>query len=126
MTRQLQNSTVKFEKVNRRLLQNDLRPQLQKQQRQLQQTQYHLQNMVTSLVNSYRQRFAVACSKMEAVSPLATLARGFSISETAKGTVLKKTSQVKIGQPLKTRLNDGWVESQVTHIEKVKAKRVSK
>lgn len=63
MTRQLQSSTAKFEKVNRRLLQNDLRPHLQKQQRQLQQTQYHLQNMVTSLVNSYRQRFAVACSK---------------------------------------------------------------
>ncbi len=93
MTRQLQNSTAKFERVNRRLLQNDLRPQLQKQQRQLQQTQYHLQNMITSLVNSYRQRFAVACSKMEAVSPLATLARGFSISETAEGTVLKKPAK---------------------------------
>ncbi|SQI37625.1 Exodeoxyribonuclease 7 large subunit [Providencia alcalifaciens] len=107
-------------------MQNDLRPQLQRQQRQLQQTQYHLQNMLTHLVTRYRQRFAVACSKMEAVSPLATLARGFSISETPEGTVLKKTSQVKLGQQLKTRLNDGWVESQVTNIQKVRTKKSTK
>ena len=63
---------------------------------------------------------------MEAVSPLATLARGFSISETPEGTVLKKTSQVKLGQQLKTRLNDGWVESQVTNIQKVRTKKSTK
>jgi exodeoxyribonuclease VII large subunit len=126
MTRQLQTASVKFDRANRRLQQNDLRPQLQKQQRHLQQTQYHLQNMMTQLVNSYKQRFAVACSKMEAVSPLATLARGFSISEAPDGAVLKKTTQVKLGQQLRTRLNDGWVESEITHIEQVKAKRSTK
>lgn len=78
---------------------------------------------MTELLNRYKQSFAVACSKMETVSPLATLARGFSISETADGTVLKKTSQVKLGQKLKTRLNDGWVESEVTEVTKMKAKR---
>ncbi|MBN4863323.1 MULTISPECIES: exodeoxyribonuclease VII large subunit [Providencia] len=126
MTRQLQTASVKFDRANRRLQQNDLRPQLQKQQRHLQQVQYHLQNMMTQLVNSYRQRFAVACSKMEAVSPLATLARGFSISETPDGAVLKKTTQVKLGQQLRTRLNDGWVKSEITHIEKVKARRATR
>lgn len=93
INRQLQSSTFKFDKNQRRLMQNDLRPQLQRQQRQLQQTQYHLQNMLTHLVTRYRQRFAVACSKMEAVSPLATLARGFSISETPEGTVLKRPAK---------------------------------
>lgn len=126
ISRQLQFASFTFDKNQRRLMQNDLRPQLQRQQRQLQQTQYHLQNMLTQLVNNYRQRFAVACSKMEAVSPLATLARGFSISETTDGAVLKKTSQVKLGQQLKTRLNDGWVESQVTNIQKVRAKKSPK
>ncbi|OAT54929.1 exodeoxyribonuclease VII large subunit [Providencia heimbachae] len=126
ITRQLQSATLSFEKSERRLLQNDLRPQLQKQQRQLQQTQFHLQNMLSNLVNGYRQRFAVACSKMEAVNPLATLARGFSISEAPNGEVLKKTSQVKLGQQLRTRLNDGWVESEITHIEKNKAKKTTK
>ena len=123
INQQRQNATLKFEKLERRLLQSDLRPSLQKQQRQLQQTQYFLQNKMTQLVSGYRQRFAVACSKMEAVSPLATLARGFSISEDPAGKVLKKTTQVKLGQQLKTRLNDGWIESKIVHIEKIKPKK---
>lgn len=123
MVRRLQVVEMRHEQLQRRLTQQDLRPQLQKQQRSLQQTQYHLQNMMSGLLNSYRQRFAVACSKMDTVSPLATLARGFSISETSDGIVLKKTSQVKLGQKLKTRLNDGWVESEITDITKIKAKR---
>lgn len=126
IARRLQIAEMRHEQLQRRLTQQDLRPQLQKQQRSLQQTQYHLQNMMSGLLNSYRQRFAVACSKMEAVSPLATLARGFSISETSDGIVLKKTSQVKLGQKLKTRLNDGWVESEITDITKTKAKRTSR
>lgn len=123
ITKRMQNAQIRHEQLQRRLSQQDLRPQLQRQQRSLQQTQYHLQNMASELLNGYKQRFAVACSKMETVSPLATLARGFSISETADGTVLKKTSQVKLGQKLKTRLNDGWVESEVTEVTKLKAKR---
>ncbi|HEF8772217.1 exodeoxyribonuclease VII large subunit [Providencia manganoxydans] len=123
MTRRMQNAQMRYEQLQRRLSQQDLRPQLQRQQRSLQQTQYYLQNRVSELLNSYKQRFAVACSKMETVSPLATLARGFSISETTDGTVLKKTSQVKLGQKLKTRLNDGWVESEVTEVTKLKTKR---
>lgn len=123
ITRRLQTAQLRHDQLQRRLSQQDLRPQLQRQHRSLQQTQYHLQNMMTELLNSYKQRFAVACSKMETVSPLATLARGFSISETSDGAVLKKTSQVKLGQKLKTRLNDGWVESEVTDITKMKMKR---
>ncbi|MDN0017946.1 exodeoxyribonuclease VII large subunit [Providencia stuartii] len=123
ITRRLQTAQLRHDQLQRRLSQQDLRPQLQQQHRSLQQTQYYLQNMMTELLNSYKQRFAVACSKMETVSPLATLARGFSISETSDGAVLKKTSQVKLGQKLKTRLNDGWVESEVTDITKMKMKR---
>ncbi|MTB81766.1 exodeoxyribonuclease VII large subunit [Providencia stuartii] len=123
ITRRLQTAQLRHDQLQRRLSQQDLRPQLQRQHRSLQQTQYHLQNMMTELLNSYKQRFSVACSKMETVSPLATLARGFSISETSDGAVLKKTSQVKLGQKLKTRLNDGWVESEVTDITKMKMKR---
>ncbi|HGN1749106.1 TPA: exodeoxyribonuclease VII large subunit [Providencia stuartii] len=123
ITRRLQTAQLRHDQLQRRLSQQDLRPQLQRQHRSLQQTQYHLQNMMTELLNSYKQRFAVACSKMETVSPLATLARGFSISETSDGAVLKKTSQVKLGQKLKTRLNDGWVESEVTDITKMNMKR---
>ncbi|WP_315942665.1 exodeoxyribonuclease VII large subunit, partial [Salmonella enterica] len=52
----------------------------------------------------------------EAVSPLATLARGYTVSTTTDGKVLKKIKQVKAGDIMTTRLEDGWLESEVKSV----------
>ena len=57
------------------------------------------------------------------MSPLATLSRGYSISEVASGDVLKNTKQVKKGDTLKTRVEDGWITSEVINTQKIPAKR---
>ncbi|KTG62779.1 exodeoxyribonuclease VII large subunit, partial [Klebsiella pneumoniae] len=54
-----------------------------------------------------RERFGNAVTHLEAVSPLATLARGYSVTSVSDGTVLKQTKQVKTGDRLTTRLKDG-------------------
>ena len=63
---------------------------------------------------------------LEAVSPLATLARGYSVTSASDGKVLKQTKQVREGDVLTTRLNDGWVESEVKNITPVKKTRSRK
>ena len=63
---------------------------------------------------------------LEAVSPLSTLARGYSVTSTTDGNVLKQTKQVKAGDVLTTRLSDGWVESEVKAIKPVKKTRQRK
>ncbi|VGP93284.1 Exodeoxyribonuclease 7 large subunit [Klebsiella quasipneumoniae subsp. similipneumoniae] len=63
---------------------------------------------------------------LEAVSPLATLARGYSVTSVSDGTVLKQTKQVKTGDLLTTCLKDGWVESEVRQIAPVKKTRARK
>lgn len=63
---------------------------------------------------------------LEAVSPLATLARGYSVTSVSDGKVLKQTTQVREGDLLTTRLNDGWVESEVKNITPVKKTRTRK
>lgn len=63
---------------------------------------------------------------LEAVSPLATLARGYSVTSASDGKVLKQTTQVREGDLLTTRLNDGWVESEVKNITPVKKTRTRK
>ena len=65
-------------------------------------------------------------ASLRALSPAATLARGYSVTTAEDGKVLKKTKQVKSGDTLTTRLDDGWVESQVTGIKPVKAPRKRK
>ena len=63
---------------------------------------------------------------LEAVSPLATLARGYSVTSSSDGKVLKQTKQVHEGDLLTTRLNDGWVESEVKTVTSVKKTRAKK
>lgn len=85
-------------------------------QQQLQQARYRLQQAMDKQLNQDKQRFAALAAQLEGVSPLATLARGFSVTTASDGQVVKKTRQLHTGDLLRTRLDDGWVESQVTRI----------
>ncbi len=86
-------------------------------QQQLQQWHYRLQQGMEKQLNHDRQRFGRLAAQLEGVSPLATLARGFSVTTDTQGQVIKKTGQLQAGDLLRTRLDDGWVESQVTALE---------
>ena len=54
--------------------------------------------------------------RLQALSPLAVLDRGYSIAFDAKGKVLKKPSQIKVGDALTTRLQSAKIISKVTQI----------
>lgn len=91
-------------------------------QQQLQQWHYRLQQGMEKQINHSRQRFGTLAAQLEGVSPLATLARGFSVTTDAQGQVVKKTRQLHTGDLLRTRLDDGWVESQVTALQPQKTR----
>ncbi|MGK3114280.1 exodeoxyribonuclease VII large subunit [Candidatus Pantoea formicae] len=109
-----------------RLLQrlNNQQPQgrILRAQQQMQQWQYRLQQGMEKQLNHNRQRFGNLAAQLEGVSPLATLARGFSVTTDTKGQLVKKTQQLHKGDLLRTRLDDGWVESQVTALETQKSR----
>ncbi len=92
----------------------------------MQQLEYRLSQNIRDRVSTTRERFGSAITHLEAVSPLATLARGYSVTTSPAGEVLKKTRQVKVGDKLTTRLNDGWVESEVSNVTPVKKPRQRK
>lgn len=102
-----------------------IRPEMRVQRagQQLQQWHYRLQQAMQQQLNTHKQRFGYLAAQLEGVSPLATLARGFSVTTAADGKVVKKTKQLNPGDMLKTRLDDGWVESEVTAITPVKKPR---
>ena len=91
-------------------------------QQQMQQWQYRLQQGMEKQLNHNRQRFGTLAAQLEGVSPLATLARGFSVTTDTQGQLVKKTQQLHKGDLLRTRLDDGWVESQVTALEPQKTR----
>ncbi|MBJ9255818.1 exodeoxyribonuclease VII large subunit [Citrobacter amalonaticus] len=117
---QLKRTSQRQSRLLQRLSQQNPQPRIHRAQTRIQQLEYRLAENVRSRLSATRERFGNAVTHLEAVSPLSTLARGYSVSTTTDGQVLKKVKQVKTGDVMTTRLEDGWVESQVTDIKPVK------
>ena len=77
-----------------------------------------LQNYLKNLVREKDQTFRGWVARLEALSPLAILQRGYSLSFDSKGELLKEARKVKIGEAILTRLFNGKVYSRVEKIEK--------
>ncbi|MBP2167881.1 exodeoxyribonuclease VII large subunit [Erwinia toletana] len=119
----LRQATRLQERTEQRLMAYQPQGRIHRAQQQLQQWHYRLQQGMQAQLNRDKQRFGNLAAQLEGVSPLATLARGFSVTTAADGKVVKKTRQLQPGDTLKTRLDDGWVESQVTEITALKKPR---
>ncbi|MGY2799031.1 exodeoxyribonuclease VII large subunit [Ewingella americana] len=113
MQNQLRQMLRRIDRLQQRLNQQQPQSRIHRAQQRVQQLQYRLQQALALQLSNSRQRFGTACTQLEAVSPLATLARGYSVTTTPKGELLKKTTQTAPGDTLKTRLADGWIESEV-------------
>ena len=61
---------------------------------------------------------AVLAGRLNAVSPLGVLFRGYSVTETEDGKTLRSIDEVSMGDAMVTRLPNGRVVSRVESIEK--------
>lgn len=84
---------------------------VQNAQRNLERSEQRLHDALDRKLLNARYKLAVAAEKLETVSPLATLARGYSITRNEQGDVIRKTSQVKTGDTLITTITDGEIHS---------------
>lgn len=123
---QLKQASQRQRRVAQRLNQQNPQPRIWRAQTRIQQLEYRLAESLRAQLSVTRERFGKAVTHLEAVSPLSTLARGYSVTTAADGKVLKQAKQVKTGDTLTTRLADGWIESEVKSVQPVKKTRASK
>ena len=57
--------------------------------------------------------------RLHALSPLATLARGYAVVSDEQGNTIASVEGVAAGQPLVARLDDGRVHAHVDRIERL-------
>jgi exodeoxyribonuclease VII large subunit len=69
-----------------------------------------------SRLKQQRARLGNLSRALDAVSPLATLGRGYAIVQTDDGKVVRKAKEVKIGEHLNTRLGSGQLDCRVEAI----------
>ncbi|MEG2991630.1 MAG: exodeoxyribonuclease VII large subunit [Citrobacter sp.] len=123
---QLKRTVSYQQRIIQRLNHQNPQPRIYRAQTRIQQLEYRLAENVRARLSTTRQRFGNAVTHLEAVSPLSTLARGYSVTSVTGGKVLKQTKQVKAGDMLTTRLADGWVESEVKGVTPAKKTRKKK
>ena len=66
-----------------------------------------------------RQRYIAQTAKLDAMSPLKVLTRGYAMTQSADGTVIRSVKQVHPGDSLKISLSDGTLSAAVTDIQEV-------
>lgn len=64
-----------------------------------------------------RQRFTALTEKLDAMSPLKVLTRGYAMVQDPQGQVVRSITQVQPGANIRLRLNDGKIDACVTGVQ---------
>ena len=68
-------------------------------------------------ISAKKQRFVALASKLDAMSPLKVLTRGYAMTQTEDGSLLKSVKAIAPGDMIKVSLQDGIVSAQVSDIK---------
>ena len=71
----------------------------------------------TNQVSRKHQQYIALTAKLDAMSPLKVLTRGYAMAQTSDGEVLKSVSQVERGERITVSLNDGQLSATVMDIK---------
>ncbi len=77
-----------------------------------------LQNTIGNILQKREHSFSLLAARLDALSPLALLARGYSITKTEAGRALRSIDDARWGDELVTQVVDGDVVSVVQHVER--------
>lgn len=90
---------------------------LEKTRSKLIQMQTQLTHYIQDALQQSKQRFALSAGRLDSISPLNTLKRGYAIAQKEDKTVITEVSQVKAGDSIHIRLSDGAIASTVNSSE---------
>ena len=103
--------------LSMRLYKNPLPLRLQQYEQQLAQLKVRLNSHMNLTLSLQQKQLAHLCGKLDSLSPLKVLARGYSITQNQQNFTIRSIKDVNIGEHIKTRLTDGNIISQVIRLE---------
>ena len=103
--------------LSMRLYKNPLPLRLQQYEQQLTQLKVRLNSHMNLTLSLQQKQLAHLCGKLDSLSPLKVLARGYSITQNQQNLTIRSLKDVNVGEHIKTRLTDGNIISQVIRRE---------
>ena len=97
-------------------LQNPVRL-LGKQRERLSDLHARLATRINALIERRRLQLGQKVGRLNATSPLATLERGYSLTQTDSGELVRDARQLRTGSAVRVRLQSGAFSAEVTDIE---------
>lgn len=110
---QLLQRQQQWQQLTQRVAVTRLLSQMGHAQHQLDQVRQRLRFAMQQRFGEHKQAFHFLCLRMESVSPLKILARGYSVTQNELNEVIMHTAQVGEGERLYTRVLDGVIVSRV-------------
>ena len=80
------------------------------------QLELQLITAVKRLQEQRSERFSHIIEQLHLVSPLATIARGYSVTRNKQGKVISKTTGVAVGDFIKVQISDGQITAKVSQL----------
>ncbi|MGB0239117.1 MAG: exodeoxyribonuclease VII large subunit [Cycloclasticus sp.] len=110
----LQHRKWQLSELTARLINNNPGQQIQQLQYQLTSYHHHLTRPIQNRLQQARIRFTDCNKGLETLSPLATLARGYSITKRdSDGTIINSIQQLKLNEKVNIQLVDGSVKTSI-------------
>ena len=120
LARQLKASRQRLEMLANRPSMQKPTGYLEQKEKALELLKNRLVSAQTQMLNRERHRYVASVSKLDAMSPLKVLTRGYAYAQTEDRTVLKSVDQVEAGQQITVSLSDGRLSATVMKKENVK------
>ena len=118
LTQQLNTANMRLQQYHRALASHSPIKQLQKLQLQCQQLRDRLSRAMQSIYKARVAQLSQLSRSLNTVSPLATLARGYSITYDQDNRLIQTSDDVAIGSTITSTLSKGRIVSTVKAIER--------
>ncbi|MBS3964388.1 MAG: exodeoxyribonuclease VII large subunit [Methylomonas sp.] len=116
MARRQQGLRARVAIVYRKLMQHQPTHHIRRSKQQTGYLEKRLQQAIRQRLATLKQRHTSLGQTLQAVSPLATLDRGYAIVLQGDGCIVKSTQQLQAGERIESRLAKGRIVSTVTQL----------
>lgn len=105
-----------LERYRLRLEMHDPQRQIREKQQRLADMEQSINNAMERRLMEARHRLALAGGRLQGLSPLEKISKGFGFLTDQSGHRIEQVSDVKAGDPITVRISDGRIEAVVTDV----------
>lgn len=118
LNRRLQAAVNRLEQHRLKLRLHDPKRQINEKRQRLTDTQERMNRLLEEKLMNRRHRLEVLAGRLNGLSPLARISRGFGFLEGGDGKRIESVTQTRPGDAIRIRVTDGTIHGRVEAVEK--------